>query len=52
MNQLTQCTGWMHCFVGGCVTTHFTLPFRLNIAMFNDDVSLQEDGAAACAVNV
>lgn len=38
LNQVTQCTGWMHCSVGGCVTAHFTLPFRLNKAMFNNEV--------------
>lgn len=37
--EVTQCTGWMHCFVGGWVAAHFYTAISANRAMFNNAVT-------------
>lgn len=37
--EVTQCTGWMHCFVGGWIAAHFYTAISANRAMFNNAVT-------------
>lgn len=37
--EVTQCTGWMHCVVGGWVAAHFYTAISAKRVMFNNAVT-------------